>query len=114
MQLQLLQGTPASLEVALQGVTEQSHLVQVVFNGVDLGTMSFAQYGSSGGDVHGAGHALVNGNNTLELTSLGGAADVSLVDTIRLTYAHSYAADNNALAVSIDSEETKRVSGFHE
>ena len=52
------EGTPASLEVALQGVTEQSHLVQVVFNGVDLGTMNFAQYRSSGGDVHGAGDAL--------------------------------------------------------
>ena len=56
--------------------------------------------------------ALVNGDNTLELTSLGGAADVSLVDTIRLTYAHSYAADNNALAFSVDSEATKQITGF--
>ena len=32
-------GTQAQLEVSLQGVTNQSHLVRVVFNGTDLGTL---------------------------------------------------------------------------
>src|SRR6185503_7948700 len=35
-------GTQGQLEVSLQGVTNQAHLARVVFNGTDLGTVSFA------------------------------------------------------------------------
>src|SRR5258705_5098002 len=57
---------------------------------------------------------LHNGDNIVELTSLAGAAalDVSLVDTVRLTYAHSYAADANAIVLSINQGSTRRVTGF--
>jgi len=101
-----------TLEVVLQGVTSQSHLVQVVFNGAELGTINFAnrEHPSQTFDIPAA--ALQSGNNTVQLKSLGGDTDVSLVDTLRLTYAHNYAADNNALAISVASEEVKRVAGF--
>ena len=108
----VIAGTPAQLEVVLQGVSSQSHLVQVVFNGTNLGTMSFAGTTHPAQSFSVPATALLNGNNTVELTSLGGPADVSLVDTLRLTYAHAYAADNNQLLISIDHEETRRVTGF--
>jgi hypothetical protein len=105
-------GTRAQLEVSLQGVTNQAHLVRVVLNGTDLGTVSFANTDHETETFALPAAALHNGDNTVEFTSLGGAADVSLVDTLRLTYAHAYTADANALVVNIDSEATRRISGF--
>ena len=109
-------GTPAQLEVSLQGVTNQSHLVGVVFNGADLGTLSFAHTDHATASFAVPATALHNGDNTVEFTSLGNAADaldVSLVDTVRLTYAHGFAADENALVMSIDNGSTRRVTGFN-
>src|SRR5439155_2774367 len=52
------------------------------------------------------------GDNTVQLTALNESLDISLVDKMKLTYPHLYAADNNALVVSINSSKTKRISGF--
>ena len=104
--------TPAQLEVALQGVTNQSHLVQVRLNGTDLGTINFANTDHPSQTFAVSAGAMHDGNNSVELTSLGGAADVSLVDVLRLTYVRSYTADNNTLAFNLDSRQTKRLTGF--
>lgn len=108
-------GTQAQLEVSLQGVTSQAHLVRVVLNGTDLGTMTFVNTDHATEAFAVSAAALLNGDNIVEFTSLAGAADaldVSLVDTVRLTYAHSYAADANALVMSINHGSTRRVTGF--
>lgn len=103
---------PAQLEVLLQGVTSQNHLVQVALNGANLGNISFAGNDQGLGTLSVPLATLHNGVNTVEFRALNGAADVSLVDTIRLTYPHSYAADANSLAVSIDDGSTRRIFGF--
>jgi hypothetical protein len=103
---------PAQLEVALQGVTSQSHLVQVRLNGVDLGTVSFANTDHPRQQFVVPAGALHEGDNSVELTSLGGDGDVNLVDTLRLTYARLFVAEDNALAVTLDSANSKRVFGF--
>src|SRR4029077_13879807 len=41
-----------------------------------------------------------------------GAGDVSLVDTLRLRYAHSFAADENALVLSVNNGSARRITGF--
>jgi len=105
-------GTQAHLEVSLQGVTNQSHLVHIVCNGTNLGNLSFAETDHATATFAVPASALRNGDNTVEFTSLGGAADVSLADTLRLTYMHSFAADENALALSVDNGSTRRVTGF--
>jgi autotransporter-associated beta strand protein len=105
-------GTPAQLEVSLQGVSSQSHLVQVRFNGTNLGTINFANMEHPTQTLSVPAAALHDGNNIVELTSLGGAADVSLVDVLRLTYMRGYVADNNALSFNLDSRQTKRLTGF--
>jgi hypothetical protein len=105
-------GTRAQLEVSLQGVTNQAHLVRVVLNGTDLGTVTFANNDHPTEVFAVPAAVLHNGDNIVEFTSLNRAADVSLVDTLRLTYAHSYAADANVLVVSIENESTRRVTGF--
>src|SRR4030095_5322861 len=106
--------TPSQLEVSLQGVTNQDHLVRVVLNGTDLGTVNFSNTDHATKTFAVPAGVLHNRDNTVEFTSLSGAADVSLVDTLRLTYAHVYAADGNALVVTIDDKSTRRVTGFTE
>lgn len=105
-------GSLPQLEVVLQGVTGQAHQVQVRVNGTNLGTMGFADtdhpsqtFSVPAGVVH-------DGTNTVELTALDGAADLSLIDVLRLTYVRSYEADNNALAFNLSSRQTKRLTGF--
>jgi hypothetical protein len=46
------------------------------------------------------------------LTSLGGIEDVSLADTVRLTYKHTDFAEHNILALSVNSPANRRISGF--
>src|SRR4030095_1256196 len=87
-------------------------LVRVVLNGTELGTVSFANIDHATEAFAVPAAALHNGNNIVEFTSLNSAADISLVDTLRLTYAHSYAAEANTLVMSIDNGSTRRVSGF--
>jgi hypothetical protein len=74
--------------------------------------VNFADTGQATASFSVPAGALQAGNNAVSLTALGGAADVSLVDTVRLTYGHTYAADSNALGVSVDAPETKRIAGF--
>jgi hypothetical protein len=111
-----------TLEVALQGVTDlpvsSDHLVNVALNGVTVGALSFD------GREHKVERMTVNagllqeGANTVTLTAAGGNSDVSLVDYIRLTYAHSYAADNDALictatnTTAIKGSDGQTLSGF--
>lgn len=102
------------LEVVVQGVTNQSHLVQVRFNGIDLGTINFANTAHPSQTFSVPAAALREGNNSVELTTLGGAADISLVDSLRLTYQRTYNAANEALIFSVNSDETKRITGFND
>jgi hypothetical protein len=104
--------TPAQLEIALQGVSSQSHLVKVLFNGVAVGTMNFANTEHAVQTFAVSGADLREGDNTVELTSLDGAADVSLVDVMRLTYGHQYIADDNHLQLVVSDSQTKRFGGF--
>jgi len=102
----------AQLQVVLQGVTSQSHLVHVLINGTDLGTVNFANLEHPNQTFAVPAAALHEGDNTVELTALGGAADVSLVDVLRLTYTRSLIADNDLLSFSVNSQQTRRISGF--
>ncbi|HUS10296.1 MAG TPA: C25 family cysteine peptidase [Pyrinomonadaceae bacterium] len=105
-------GTPAQLEVVLQGVSDESHLVQVRFNGIELGAINFANTDHSSQTFAVPASALHAGDNSVRLTSLGGASDISLVDVLRLTYNRSLVADDNVLSFSVRTPQVVRVSGF--
>lgn len=109
---------PASLEVALQGLTNRRHEVRVLLNGAQVGTLIWE------GNTHVARQLSVpanlllsDGENVVSLSSAGGALDVSLLDYLRLTYRHLYRADNNSLRFSIPAHGQRcgaelRISGF--
>jgi FlaG/FlaF family flagellin (archaellin) len=105
-------GTPAELEVALQGVTNETHQVKVKLNGTEVGTINFGNTGHPVESFDIAPGMLLNGNNTVELISQNGASDVSLVDTLRLTYTHTFKAENNLMSLNMTDESVKRVGGF--
>jgi hypothetical protein len=103
---------PAQLEVVLQGVTAGTHTVSVRFNSTDLGTITFANTDHPAQTLSVPAAVLLNGGNTVQLSGLGGAGDVSLIDTLRLTYVHTFVAENDALYAGVTNGGTTRVSGF--
>jgi photosystem II stability/assembly factor-like uncharacterized protein len=102
----------AVVEVSLQGVTLLRHSVKVLFNGSDVGEVNFY------GQTQGAARLLVpqsqvrEGENLVRLTAQGGDADVSLVEAVRLTYRHSYAADSNSLRLTALAGQRVTIDGF--
>ncbi len=105
----------AVLEVTVQGVTRSSHSVRVSLNGRVLGTIGFAELGHATGRYLIPPSQLVSGSNSVELVSVGQGYDVSLVDTIRLTYAHTSNADGHAIAARVSSTRTspgRTIGGF--
>lgn len=90
-------GGQAAIEVSLQGVTVTSHSVRVQLNGTDVTRLSFNGQ-SLAKQLVSVPHAVLReGENKVRLIPEGGQGDVNLVDAIRITYSHSYAADGNAL-----------------
>jgi hypothetical protein len=102
----------ATLEVTLQGVTAPVHQVRVQMNGRELGEISFSSQ-AQGTAKYALPHtALKEGENKITLTRQGTDSDVSLVVSIRLTYRHTYTADNNALRFTASSKQRVTIDGF--
>jgi uncharacterized repeat protein (TIGR01451 family) len=104
---------PTTLAVTLQGVTQgQEHRVDVVLNGVPLGEMDYTGQANTTSTFTVDAGVTQNGSNTVTLTAMDGDYDVSLVQSIQLTYAHTYSADSNWLRASATSGDTIRIDGF--
>jgi hypothetical protein len=101
---------PARLEVALQGVGTVPHQVNVFFNDVLLGTLTY--FGLSRGvQTFNIPMSLINnGNNTVKFAST--INSVSLVDYVRITYPHAFRADNDSLKLSLRSSQSVTITGF--
>jgi hypothetical protein len=105
-------GAPATLEFALQGVQNQfasPHQVNVSFNGVLVGTISFGALEHPVRSI--AIPAVQSGNNTVTFTKTS-TGEVCIVDYIRLTYRHRFAADSNALKFNLRGSQSVAVDGF--
>ncbi len=104
---------PISLDVALQGVTDpQAHGVTVQFNGASLGEMDFSGMALAQQTFPVEPSLLQNGSNTVTLTALNGDNDVSLVQSIALHYAHTYAADADWLRATAYAGSELHLTGF--
>jgi uncharacterized repeat protein (TIGR01451 family) len=106
-------GGNASVRIVLQGVNEPfNHIVDVNLNGTDLGLIRFSGKSRSVTDFSVPLSVLVAGENTLTFTATGGDDDVSLVETVHLSYPHTYRADSNALAFTAPASTSITVTGF--
>jgi len=102
----------ASLEVALQGVTRAPHRVKVFLNEVEVGEVVFEGQSLGIGQWAVPQSLLLEGENLVTLVPEGGALDVSLVDVIRLTYWHTYGADDDLLRFTVDRPGQLLIEGF--
>ncbi len=106
-------GGEAALAISLQGVTEaQQHAVTVMLNGSTLGDVTFADQQAGRATFTVPAGALTNGANSITLTAQQGANDLSLVDTITLSFAHTYTAESDLLKFTAEPGQAIMVAGF--
>ncbi len=102
----------AVLEVAVQGVTLLPHQVSVTVNGAVVGVMSFNGRAHEIARFQLSAGMLSEGHNEVSLISQSDAGDVSLVDYVRLTYSHTYKAEDDALRFTAQGNQSVTISGF--
>jgi len=103
----------ARLDVVLQGVIVGfPHDVLVALNGNQIGNAIFTGQQKGRLSVNLPPGLLQNGNNIVTLTAQNGDYDTSLVQSIRITYPHLYAADSDELKFTGRAGEEVKVSGF--
>jgi uncharacterized repeat protein (TIGR01451 family) len=104
---------PVSLDLSIQGVTDgQQHTVSVDLNGRSLGNINFFGEILFEQTFPADPSFLVDGTNTVTLTALNGDNDVSVVQSIRLHYPHTYTADGDWLSATVPARTETRISGF--
>lgn len=104
---------PVTLDVALQGGTDnQAHAVSVEFNGALLGNINFSNLAFQKSTLPVDPSLLHDGDNTVTLAALNGENDVSVVQSIALHYAHTYAADANWLRMEAPPGSRIHLTGF--
>ncbi|HVR40222.1 MAG TPA: SdrD B-like domain-containing protein, partial [Thermoanaerobaculia bacterium] len=108
-----LTASSAELEVVMQGATENfHHVVAAEINGSYVGEIRFDNMLRSVARLTVPANLLIAGENTLTLTAMNGWEDVSVVESLRLTYSHTYRADNDALAFTLAGGTSVTVKGF--
>lgn len=101
------------LDVNLQGVTEdQQHDVTVALNGATLGDLNFSGQQEGRERFTVPNGILVEGTNTITFTAQQGTNDISLIDTIDVTYRHTYTAESDQLKFSAEAGAVVTVTGF--
>jgi len=103
----------AKLDVTLQGIVLAfPHDVTISLNGTSLGDVTFT------GQAKGRFRAslppgiLRDGANTITLTSQDGVYDTSLMQSIQITYPHSYIADSDRLKFTGRAGDELKLTGF--
>ena len=103
----------ARLDVVLQGVIVGfPHDVLVALNGNQIGNVIFTGQQKGRLSVNLPPGLLQSGNNIVTLMAQNGNYDTSLVQSIRITYPHLYAADSDELKFTGRAGEEVKVRGF--
>ena len=103
----------AELEVIVQGAsTNIQHVISLVLNGTNIGYVRLSDQERHIEKFPVPASLLVNGENTLTLLAENGWEDISVLESLRLSYPHAYRADNNALTFTVDGGNSVTVNGF--
>ncbi|MGH9822860.1 MAG: C25 family cysteine peptidase, partial [Blastocatellia bacterium] len=104
--------SPVTLQVALQAVTDVEHQVQVSFNGTTVGDASFSGITDGVATFSVPGNLVKQGANDVSLLALAGDSDISLIDSVSLTYRHTLMADGNSLQLATLGSQILTIGGF--
>jgi len=111
--LDLTSTQPARLEIVLQGIIVAfPHDVQVALNGTTLGAVTFTGQAKGTLNVTIPSGVLHNWTNTVTLTAQNGDYDTSLVQSIRITYPHTYQTDSDLLKFTGRAGDQVSITGF--
>jgi len=102
----------AQIEIAVQGVTQQLHQIKVQLNGAEVGSVVCSGQTRGVARLTVSQSKLIDGENVVRLTAQAGETDVSLVDSVRITYQHTYTAESNALRVTAFAGQQVTIDGF--
>ncbi len=103
----------AKLELVLQGGSDNlEHVVEADLNGYTLPLIRFRNLDRYVTTLTVPASRLVAGENTLTLTAMNGWEDVSVLESLRLEYRHTFRADDNALSFAIAGGTAVTVKGF--
>jgi len=105
-------GEQAELAVRLQGGTQGPHQVGVELNAVRVGTVEWDGLGVGELVVPLGTGMVLEGDNVVTLAAEGGEGDVSAVESIRIRYAHTWGAEGDALACTLDGFQQVTIDGF--
>ena len=89
-----------TLTVALQGVTADVHHIDVLVNGFSAGSLSFSGQDHSVKSFNVPNAWLLEGPNEIGFIARGQGDDISVIDSIRITYPHRYVLDGGALRLT--------------
>jgi hypothetical protein len=103
---------PALVQVAIQGVTFETHRINVLVNGSVAGSISFLDETSTNQTLAFPVSWLVDGDNSIKLVPVGSNHDTSVAEYVRLTYPHIFRADSDSVRFNIKSNQSARVDGF--
>jgi hypothetical protein len=105
--------TNAQLEVSLEGVSRGAHIIGVQLNSSRVGTVRFSNQLAGFAKLALPVSALRQGsNNVLTLKVDGGEQDISVVNSVQLTYPHTYTADDDYLRLSATGGLKHTIGGF--
>ncbi|HEX2061289.1 MAG TPA: C25 family cysteine peptidase, partial [Thermoanaerobaculia bacterium] len=100
----------ATLRIVIQGVMGE-HRVAVRVNGHDAGTIAFLPTERATRTLAFPSSWLVSGDNEITLTA-GGPDQLSAVESVRITYPHTYDADGDSLLFSAPGGQAVVLRGF--
>lgn len=100
-----------NLEITVQGLTFVPHVIKVLLNGTEIGTMTGLNQDSITASFGVTSDLLIDGNNVVRLVS-SAANDYSLSDTIKITYPRRYIALQNSLSCYVPNYVQTRIQGF--
>jgi hypothetical protein len=102
----------ARIEIRVQGVTQEQHKIRVSSDDYILGDIEFAGQ-SPQTAVYLLPAARIHEHfNGLRLTAQSGNEDISVLDSILITYPHNPAADGDSLRFSLEAGQTVSIEGF--
>jgi hypothetical protein len=102
----------AILTVRLQGVTLKPHQVQVLLNSVSVGEVVFDGQAHKQVSINVSQSVLLEGENHITLVPQGGDLDMTLLDTVRLTYQRTFMAEADELGFILSSPGHITIDGF--
>lgn len=106
-------GGNAKLELVLQGGADNmEHVVEADFNGYKLPLIRFRNLDRYTTTLTVPANKLNAGENTLTLTAMNGWEDVTVLESLKLEYKHTFRADDNALTFNVTSGTAVTVKGF--